>query len=308
MSKTIAIVGNPNVGKTELFNALTGLSQRTGNYPGVTVRRKSGDVKLNGTVSRVVDLPGSYSLAARSPDEMVVADVLLCQQDHEDPIDTILAVVDASNLKRNLYFLSQIRELEKPVVVALNMIDIAESRGIRIDVALLSEALGVPVVPVCAHKRVGIESLKRSMGEHFLNGAVPAAGGPEFSEALMAQVSELHDELNADPEKVGHPVSRIEAFRLLTDAGGQGEKRFVRLLGRDIVKRLKARRHEANANGSLARHEASRRYAWADKVVTKSVTRDQHLPATASDRIDRFLTHRVWVSLFFVAVMLVVFQ
>jgi len=132
----VALIGNPNTGKTTLFNALTGLNQHVGNYPGVTVERKVGEFSLDEqTRIEVIDLPGTYSLAARSPDEMIAVDVLLGQQQGADKIDAILAIADASNPDRNFYLISQLCELHLPVVVALNMMDVAQSKGIAIDVA-----------------------------------------------------------------------------------------------------------------------------------------------------------------------------
>ena len=144
---TIALIGNPNTGKTTLFNALTGLSQHVGNYPGVTVERKVGSLAFDdGLRVDVVDLPGTYSLSAHSPDEMIVVDALIGHQNHVDSISAILCIVDAANVRRNLYLLSQLVESERPIVVALNMVDIAAARAIRIDVEQLSQQLGLPVV------------------------------------------------------------------------------------------------------------------------------------------------------------------
>src|SRR4051794_15103319 len=143
---TAALVGNPNTGKTTLFNALSGLRQRVGNYPGVTVETKKGQMTCGGQLFDVIDLPGTYSLAPRSPDEMVAVDVVLgCQKEEVRP-DVVVSIVDASNLDRNLYLTTQALELGLPVVVALNMVDVAESQGIRIDADRLSRQLGVPVV------------------------------------------------------------------------------------------------------------------------------------------------------------------
>ncbi|MDP6778217.1 MAG: FeoB small GTPase domain-containing protein, partial [Candidatus Latescibacteria bacterium] len=137
--RSIALVGNPNTGKTTLFNGLTGLTQRVGNYPGVTVEERSGRLRFpDGGEVRVLDLPGTYSLTAHSPDEAVVSDVLFGGMGGEYDVDAILAVVDASNLERNLYLVSQVMEVGVPVVVALNMVDVARSRGIEVDVDGLS--------------------------------------------------------------------------------------------------------------------------------------------------------------------------
>src|SRR6266446_2090987 len=141
---TVALVGNPNTGKTTLFNALAGMRQRVGNYPGVTVETKKGHLRCHGQVFDLIDLPGTYSLAPRSPDEMVAVDLILGQQAGEPRPDVLLTLVDASNLDRNLYLTTQALELGVPVVVALNMIDVAEAQGIRIDAKELSLRLGVP--------------------------------------------------------------------------------------------------------------------------------------------------------------------
>src|SRR5579862_3023768 len=151
MRLTAALVGNPNTGKTTLFNALSGLNQRVGNYPGVTVETKKGRMICGGQVFDLIDLPGTYSLAARSPDEMVAVDVILGHQKGESRPDVVVAIVDASNLDRNLYLTTQALELGVPVVIALNMVDVAESQGVRVDADRLGRQLGVPVVPIQAN-------------------------------------------------------------------------------------------------------------------------------------------------------------
>src|SRR2546423_561519 len=133
--RTAALVGNPNTGKTTLFNALSGMRQRVGNYPGVTVETKKGHLTCEGKPFTLIDLPGTYSLAPRSPDEMVAVDVILGRQKGEGRPDVVVSIVDASNLDRNLYLTSQVMELGVPVVVALNMMDVAEGQRVRIDAA-----------------------------------------------------------------------------------------------------------------------------------------------------------------------------
>src|SRR5215467_12292051 len=144
----VALVGNPNTGKTTLFNALAGMRQRVGNYPGVTVETKKGQMAHGDQSFDLIDLPGTYSLAPRSPDEMVAVDVILGQQAGEPRPDVVVSIVDASNLERNLYLTTQVLELGVPVVVALNMIDVAEAQGIHIDAERLGRQLGVRVVPI----------------------------------------------------------------------------------------------------------------------------------------------------------------
>src|SRR3954465_10591966 len=163
---TIALAGNPNSGKTTLFNALTGLRQKVANYPGVTVEKKTGKCKLpDGSIANVIDLPGTYSLISRSPDEHVAMEVLRGLRADTPAPDAVIVVVDASNLQRNLYLVSQLIELGRPMVVALNMMDIAERRGLRISPQKLRDELGVPVVPVVGHKRKGITELKAAILE-----------------------------------------------------------------------------------------------------------------------------------------------
>jgi ferrous iron transport protein B len=150
----VALAGNPNSGKTTVFNNLTGARQHVGNWPGVTVERKEGRCNHKGHDIRVVDLPGVYSLTAYSPDELIARDFIV-----EESPAAVVDVVDASNLERNLYLAVQILEMEAPLIVALNMMDEAESRGYRIDVAALSREMGVPVVPMVANRNRGTDRL-----------------------------------------------------------------------------------------------------------------------------------------------------
>ena len=307
MNKIVAVIGNPNVGKTTLFNALTGLTHSTGNYPGVTVERKVGTMRLNGVNADLVDLPGTYSLAARSPDEMIVVDVLLGQQAGERPVDAILAVVDATNLERNLYLVSQLRELGKPLVIALNMCDLADKRRIEIDTASLSVHLGAPAVRICAHRRIGLEELRAALAHAAHHEAVDLAAGPEYPEALSREVAALEDELGARKADVGRAVPHLEAFRLLIDRNGYIEERLVRAYAgiAEIVERYRKR---VSVNGSLAAIEARSRYDWVRRIVAAGVRKPAVRTATPSDKIDAVLTHKVYGTLIFAAVMALMFQ
>src|SRR5215510_14298405 len=159
----VTVIGNPNTGKTTLFNALTGLTQHTGNYPGVTVESALGEFSMEGDHFLAVDLPGTYSLAPRAPDEMIAVSVLLGFGKGATAPDVVLCVVDATNLDRNLYLLTQVLDIGRPVVVALTMTDLAHKQGIKINVAELAKRLGVPVVPVQATKRLGLSPLKQAL-------------------------------------------------------------------------------------------------------------------------------------------------
>jgi len=211
-SSCIALVGNPNTGKSTLFSALSGVWQHVGNYPGVTVEKKTAKCHIDQTTYTLVDLPGTYSLAPRSLDEMVTIDVLFGQQSDVAAPDVILCVVDASNLQRNLYLVSQLLELELPVVIALNMVDVAKDAGSHIDIAALSHKLGVPVVAIHAQRREGIEALKTALTSaagtrgHSTKCVFPAAFCREF------------DNLRDAPAAATVPLYLLQ--RLLLDGDG----------------------------------------------------------------------------------------
>ncbi|MEW6754678.1 MAG: ferrous iron transport protein B [Candidatus Latescibacterota bacterium] len=308
---TVALIGNPNTGKTTLFNALTGLTQRVANFPGVTVERKVGRVSLgNGLRLDLLDLPGTYSLSAHSPDEVIAVDVLLGRQQGTPAPTAVIAVVDASNLRRNLYLVSQLVEMGLPVVVALNMVDVAESRGVRIDARALSQRLGVPVVPLCAHRRVGLAELRGVLSELAAGTLPPAGNHPSIPSALSQPV----EVLRCLVERGGGPdgrLSSLEALRALVDEDGAIEKRLRGRLPEGFageLARLRVQARQQAGGAPLSAVESGARYAWVDAAVAGCVQWPEHMADTRSDRVDRWLTHRLVGTLVFVAICAVVFQ
>ena len=216
---TVALIGNPNTGKSTLFNALAGMHARVGNYPGVTVEKKIGRLRNGDTTLQLVDLPGTYSLAARSPDEMVSVEVLLGRQPDVGRLDAVACIVDASNLERNLFLVSQVLDVGLPTVLILNMSDVARQRGTTIDVPALSKRLGIPVVTTEAHRRVGIEEVRRAILEAAESGR--SAATPALSRSFYEEVAELARDLRVVN---GDAVPRYMVERLLLDPNGQIEK------------------------------------------------------------------------------------
>jgi len=301
---TVALIGNPNTGKSTLFGALSGARQRVGNYPGVTVEKTLGWVTHAGRRWTLVDLPGTYSLAPRSPDEMVAVDVLLRRRGDVPPVDVVVCVVDASNLERNLYLLGQVRELGLPVVVALTMTDVAAARGVRVDADRLASNLGVPVVPVRADRKLGLEALKDALAAAS-GTPVPGPESP-FPEPFRAEVARLAGALAATP---GGALPHYLVERLLLDTGGYFEKHVLaEAHGRfgDVLKESRARLTEAGC--PVPAVEAVARYGWVAGAVEGVVTRPGELTVTFGDRMDAVLTHRLWGTLILAATMLLMFN
>src|SRR3954468_8915034 len=209
-----ALVGNPNCGKSTLFNALTGLKQKVGNYPGVTVEKKIGETySQHGKAIKIIDLPGAYSLAARSPDEAVTRDVLLGRRADTPQPDRILCIVDATNLERNLYLVHQILDLGRPVILVLNMMDLAAKAGLNVRVARLEHELGIPVIACEAVNGRGVIDLKLAMSRADLALSRHAWDIPA---PIAPAVAELQASLSANDGK-SPLIARAEALLLLTD-------------------------------------------------------------------------------------------
>lgn len=318
---TVALVGNPNTGKSTLFNALCGVRQRVGNYPGVTVEKKLGNWTYRGQRYQVVDLPGTYSLAPRSPDEMVTVDVLLGRRGDTPPPDAVLSIVDASNLERNLYLVSQAQALGRPMVVALNMTDIARQRGIEIDVPRLSERLGVPVIPIEAHRKRGIVELEEALAQAIAQGNAAAAASP-FPQSFQDEVAALEERIASGelPVSTRRPLAtssttsngglpRFLTERILLDSGGYLEQWIGGRDGSAWGSYLTAARQRLGAAGCpVPAVEAIVRYGWVQTTLDGVMRRPAQRPLTLSDRIDRVLTHRWLGTLVFALLMVIVFQ
>lgn len=298
----VAIIGNPNTGKTTLFNALTGLRQRVGNFAGVTVERVEGGYRMpDGRRIAVLDLPGSYSLSAGSPDEQVALEVLLGRDDAHWRPHVVLVVADASHLERNLFLASQVCELGLPVVIALNQIDAAEEQGIAIDVPALIHEIGVPVVPTIASRGQGIEQVKQAI---LIAADLPA---PERRFALPADTAAALAPLQQQIERDGFSPSAaaMEALRLLSITRGESHLAQVQ----DLPRHLAATRDALRALGLAPEQvEAEARYAWIGGVLARSVKRRLQTLDTMSDRLDAVALHRIGGPVFFLVVMALVFQ
>ena len=243
----VAVIGNPNTGKTTLFNALTGLTQHTGNYPGVTVESAIGEFTVEGAHFSAVDLPGTYSLAPRAPDEMIAVKVLLGLGQGVHAPDVVLCVLDATNLDRNLYLLTQVLDIGRPVVIALTMSDLAQKQGIVIDLSELAKRLGVPVVPVQANRRIGLPALRQALGRAVRDTHRPTS--PIRFPAVFDHEIDLL--LQSLPHTNGHPsLPRFLLERLLIDAGGSIEAELAQQLGSGIRAQTEAARARLVAAGA----------------------------------------------------------
>lgn len=301
---TVALLGNPNTGKSTLFSALVGVSQRIGNYPGVTVEKKRGEMMLGGQHVSVIDLPGTYSLAPRSPDEAVAVDVLMGRSKGEPQPDIIVCIVDASNLERNLYLVSQALELGRPLILALNKTDIAREHGVAIDFARLRERLGIPVIEMEAHRRIGLTELRRAL---ISTGKMEAPSAPSpFPPMFCDEVSSLKRRWD---ERVRGDTPRYLVERLLLDTNGYLEHSDY--IGQDpyLLGEVKnARQRLAQAGHPVPAVETRSRYEWVDNVLRDVMHTPVARPEGLTDRIDRVLTHPVAGMAIFVALMVILFQ
>lgn len=301
---TVVLLGNPNTGKSTLFNALSGARALTGNFPGVTVEKKITRTTCGDREVDLIDLPGTYSLAPRTLDEMVAVNVLLGRQPEVGSPDVVVCILDASNIERNLYLVSQVLDVGLPTVVVLNMCDVAAARGIQIDAQALSQRLGLPVVKTEAHRKRGLDALR---GTIPIAAAAPPVERPRiFPAAFATECDRLSERLTS----LGQPETPYYLLeRLLLDIGGYLEGHYVDGQAGELTEHLaEARRRLAEQGLKVPAAEARLRYEWVKQVLDGIVSRPAARPVTRGDKIDSILTHRVAGLVFFVVVMLGIFQ
>lgn len=287
----VALIGNPNTGKTSVFNQLTGLNQKVGNYPGVTVEKKEGSCKLpNGDKAHIVDLPGTYSLNATSPDEQIVTDLLLRKTKADYP-DVVLVVADIENLKRNLLLLTQIKDLNIPVILAVNMADVMQRKSISIDVKKMEEKLHTRVVLVSARKGTGIAELKQLIQDYRLLPTLSCVQFSQINPEYFEAIAKTYPEENLYRHWLN--LSQIsETKRIKSEPEDSARYEFI---NQAELKRLQQK-------------EVILRYLFINQLLKETYKKDVSSAKDLRSRLDRLLTHRVLGYVIFFLIMMLVFQ
>ena len=294
---SIAVVGNPNSGKSTLFNRLTGLKQRIGNYPGVTVERHIGILKTEDKTVELIDLPGTHSLSAHSLEEHITVDVIFGRMEGTRTPDGILAVLDATNLYQGLFLVQQLIELELPTVVALTMTDAAEKSGIQVDTAELGAMLGVPIYPVVATTGAGLDMLRRALAN--IKDLTPPR-----RVRVWPELTECAESLAQDSRE---PLRFAELERLLIDGPTDANRAIVDKLGEKAAASIHDKRAELFGDEPPIALDARKRYAWVRSVLDM-VQKSAPAYVTWRTRVTGFLNRPVPGTIGLFLVMAIVFQ
>lgn len=290
----VALVGNPNTGKSTLFNVLTGLNQKIGNFPGVTVDKKVGYCTLpDGRIAEIVDLPGTYSLYPKSRDESIVFSVLADRSNELSP-DLVVVILDATNLKRNLLLYSQVADLKIPVIIALNMMDMAKKADINIDVNAFAEKLGVPVVPISARKTEGIDQLKQAIT--FANKIALQQDSIDVETIAPQLINRIKQDINIDNTYFALQLAhQHETLTFLTKQQSDHIE--------DLEKEYSFHSQKAQGAETIARYNFINDLLY-DTVKQKITAEDE----TLSNRIDKVLTHKIFGFIIFFGILIFMFQ
>jgi ferrous iron transport protein B len=280
---TVALAGQPNVGKSTVFNVLTGLNQHVGNWPGKTVERKEGTFAHDGATYRLVDLPGTYSLTANSAEEVIAREFII----REKP-DVVVAMVDAAILERSLYLVAELLPLGAPVIVGLNMMDVAEQEGFRIEPEVLEAALGAKVVPMVASKNVGVRDLVAAIGEAASNSYEYAPKLPEIRadhQGVLARIEKLIEDCVPEP----YPQDWV-ALKLL-----EGDRKVTEMMQECLPEeRWQGVYDVLRAHDDALVAVASGRYGWIGRMIRAAVIRPKAGRIGLTERLDRWATHPLW--------------
>ena len=300
---TIALAGNPNSGKTTVFNALTGARQHVGNYPGVTVEKVEGKRVHGDWHLHIVDLPGTYSLTAYSVEERVARDFVLDQAP-----DVVVDIVDASNLERNLYLATQLLELDVPLVLAFNMSDVAQARGFELDIGTLSAMLGAPIVPTTAHKGIGLEALLDAAVEVAVNPTAQERAAVHYGRDIERGLSAIEERLRAENAIPKGRPPRWTALKLLERDPEISELVARQAPGTARFAAERAAHVEAVFGDTPEVVVADRRYGFISGACQETVRSTVEARHDFSDRVDAVLAHRVLGLPLFLLLMYVVFH
>lgn len=295
----VALVGNPNSGKSTLFNALTGLNQKTANFPGVTVEKRTGRYSIRNASGEflhfdITDLPGTYSLYPKTPDERISFEVL-CDPGNDDHPDMVIVIAEGTNLKRNLFLCSQIIDLKVPVILVINMMDLVNYQGIRIDFDGLSKELGIKIIPMVARKGIGISELKQAMTETL---PIPEREFIDVSRFAPEVIKGIKEEVNVN--------SNYAAFQIASNLELIGWFRKRQEKKNNIRKLITEYGFDAVQQQA---YETLERYKVITKILKEHVKTEpvQHRPKW-SNKLDNILTHRIWGYVIFLAVLFIIFQ